>query len=71
MNIGPHGGFLMEDGAEVVIAQPEENSIKLETVFLYRGESVKILGMSMVRKWTPREQWGEIAQRYLDGGAGA
>ena len=67
MKIGPRMGFLMEDGTEIIICQPEENlPMKLETIIQYDGDKIKVLGMSMVAEWTPRERWGEIALRYLE-----
>ena len=63
-------GVLMPDGGTVLITQGWTGDSKLETVIYKKAgskESVgRVLGVSMVKEYTPIEKWPEIAQRYLD-----
>jgi len=59
-------GLLMPDGAIVNFVQGHAGDAKLETIMYKKDGKTRILGVSIVASYTPKEKWIEIAQRYLD-----
>jgi hypothetical protein len=58
-------GVLMPDGGTVNFVEGHAGKAKLETVMYKKDGKSRVLGVSMVKEWTPRHKWIEIAQRYL------